>query len=192
MTTFQTAVRDNLAARASDWRSLTQAQRDAWANLGGQIVRTDSLGNTYTLTGFLAYLMANRNRATLGLAAISDAPAIPAIPQLVGVALSAINAIGDTLELSWTSGALGADFSIIVHATPGVSDGINFMARGRYKLITTDTTGTSPLNLLTAYTTRLGTFPPVGTRIFVMAQVVHEASGIAGPPIVVFDDVSAV
>lgn len=71
----QTAVRANLGATSSAWRGLTDAQRAAWGAFGANITRTDTLGESYTLTGQQAFILINRNLFTIGNAAITDAPA---------------------------------------------------------------------------------------------------------------------
>lgn len=178
----QTQVRDNLGALAAAYRALTEVQRTGWRDFGLEITRMDSLGQEYTLTGLQAYVMANRNRFTTGLAAIADAPALPSIPTFVlgvttvGTALGAL-----TLSQAFTPTPLGAGFSLIVHATPGVSAGINFMPRGRYKLITaTALNVASPVDLVVPYQAVFAD-PVIGEKVFLRFQVLHEASGVAGP-----------
>lgn len=71
----QTAVRGNFGTLSSGWRGLTSAQRTAWSSLGANITRTDTLGQTYTLTGQAAYMLVNRNLYTIGGSAVTDPPA---------------------------------------------------------------------------------------------------------------------
>lgn len=83
------AVRSSLATLSSNWRGLTEAQRTAWGILGTGITRTDSLGQTYTLTGLQAYCSVNRNLTTYGSAFVSDAPAYTPPAALLTVTLTA-------------------------------------------------------------------------------------------------------
>ena len=50
--TFQGTVRARMSANAAAWRALTQNQREGWMSLGLMMNRTDSLGQSYNLTGF--------------------------------------------------------------------------------------------------------------------------------------------
>ena len=83
------SVRGNLSTLASTWRTLTDIQRAGWSGLGDTIVRTDSLGATYTLTGFQAYLLINRNLFTIGLTAIATAPAYSPPASVLTVTVTA-------------------------------------------------------------------------------------------------------
>jgi hypothetical protein len=71
------------------WRSITSAQRAGWTALGANIVRNDSLGQTYTLTGSQAFMSINRNLLTLGGAILSDAPAYSPPASLLSVTVTA-------------------------------------------------------------------------------------------------------
>ena len=72
---FQMAVRCRLSVNAAAWRALTQAQRQGWTDLGAQMLRTDSLGQSNPLTGFQAYCSVNNNLLSCGQAVVSAAPA---------------------------------------------------------------------------------------------------------------------
>lgn len=74
-TTKQAAARAALSGLSAGWRALTETQRAGWAALGSQMVRNDTLGQSYTLTGLQAYTSLNRNLLTTGLAVLSTAPA---------------------------------------------------------------------------------------------------------------------
>lgn len=73
-TSKQTAVRGSLGTLSTAWRGLTAGQRAGWTALGASIVRTDSLGQTYTLTGQQAFVSLNRNLFTLGVVTLLEAP----------------------------------------------------------------------------------------------------------------------
>src|SRR5439155_109028 len=59
--TFQGAVRARLSVNSAAWRALTAAQRAGWNDLAASMTRTDSLGQTYSLTGFQSYCSVNNN-----------------------------------------------------------------------------------------------------------------------------------
>jgi hypothetical protein len=69
-----TAVRGNFGGIAQSWRALTEAQRSGWTALGANILRYNSLGVAYHLTGLQAYESVNRNLTTYGGAMVNTAP----------------------------------------------------------------------------------------------------------------------
>lgn len=88
-TAKQTTQRNDLQELSQQYRQLTEAQRLGWAALGLNMVRLDSQGQAYTLTGLQAYTSINRNRRLLGLADSSSAPAIGSITALTTITLTA-------------------------------------------------------------------------------------------------------
>jgi hypothetical protein len=79
-TALQTTARNTLATYSSNYRNLTAAQRTAWEDLGAQIARVNTLGQTYTLTGLMAYVSVNRNLVTIGGTPTATAPSISGVP----------------------------------------------------------------------------------------------------------------
>jgi hypothetical protein len=75
-TAAQVAQRTSIIARSQEWRALTSTQRAGWTALGLTIVRTDSLGQTYNLTGLQTYTFINRNLVYVGSAVLSTAPTL--------------------------------------------------------------------------------------------------------------------
>lgn len=173
---FQVTVRARLATNASNWRDLTAAQRLAWADLGSQITRNDSLGQSYTLTGFGAYCLVNNNKLAAGDTAISD-PIAYAVPDpLLTITPTATVA---TLSVAYTTTPLAAGVRLFVYASPGRSPGRIF--EGDYRLVSvTAAAAASPANIFAAYVLRFGA-PVVGNKIFVTGQTY--LAGIMGPPL---------
>lgn len=173
---FQVTVRARLATNASNWRDLTAAQRAAWGDLGSQIQRNDSLGQTYTLTGFQAFCLVNNNKLAAGDAAITD-PIAYAVPDpLLSLTPTATVA---TLSVAYTTTPLAAGVRLFIFVSPGRSPGRTF--EGDYRLITvTAAAAASPASIFTAYSARFGA-PVVGNKIFVSAQTY--LAGIMGPPL---------
>jgi len=164
-TPFQTAVRTRLATSAADWRALTGPQRQGWADLGDQMFRTDSLGQTYTLTGLQAFASVNNNKAAAGDARLSDAPALQEPDAILTVTPTITTT---SFSVAWTPTPLSAGERIFVFASPQRSAGRGF--EHDYRLIAVSAAaGTSPLNILSAYTARFGA-PVAGNRIFVSVE----------------------
>lgn len=173
--TNQSTVRSRLAANAAGWKMLSAAQRAGWGSLGGLISRTDSLGQTYTLNGFGAYVSVNNNLMAAGSATVSDAPAfaVPDSPVVGAITLTAI-----AFTVAYTPTPLGAGVRVFAYASPQRSAGRSF--EGDLRLIQVSAAAAaSPVNLLAAYTARFGV-PVVGNKIFV-ALAVYTAGFLSLP-----------
>lgn len=173
---FQQAVRARLQQNSDAWKGLTATQREGWNALGEQYLRYDSLGQAYTLTGFLAYCSVNNNNLAAGNAVVADPPlfALPApIVTLTPTITSA------SFSVAWTPTPLSAGERIFISASPMRSAGRTF--EGDYRLISVSAAaGTSPSNILSAYQARFGT-PVTGSRIFTSVQ--RYATGFLSTPI---------
>lgn len=171
----QLTQRSRLSTNSAAWRDLTDAQRAGWLSLGLQMLRTDSLGQTYDLNGFLAYCSVNNNRLDAGDPIVSDAPAVVTPPTLLTAVLT-LSAIA--FSVAYTPTPLGAGQRLFLFASPQKSAGRKFNAD--YRLIAvTAAAAASPHNLLAAYTARLGV-PVAGNRIF-MSLAVYEGGFIGAP-----------
>lgn len=163
---YQLAVRARLQTNASNWRGLTDAQREQWAALGDQIQRQDSLGQYYTLTGFMAYLLVNNNKLAAGDATVSAAPLYDPPDPATSLTITATSA---SLSIAYTPTPLGAGIRAFVSASPPRSAGRAF--EGDVRLIAvTAAAAASPANILAAYSARFGA-PVTGSRIFVSLQL---------------------
>lgn len=174
----QLIQRARMSTNAAGWRGLTDAQRAGWASLGSQITRTDSLGQTYTMNGFMAYCSVNNNKLTAGDALITDATAVVTPPDLISATIT-LTAVA--FSVAYTATPLAAGVRLLIFASPQQSAGRKF--NGNYRLITTTAAAAaSPANILAAYTARLGV-PVVGQRIFLSLQTYQ--GGFLGSPFAV-------
>jgi len=177
-TPAQVNQRARMTTNAAAWRALTDAQRAGWLSLGLMMSRTDSLGTSYDLNGFLAYCSVNNNRLQAGDAAVSDAPAIvtPGDLLTVTVTLTAI-----AFSIAYTATPLAAGVRLFQRVSPQQSAGRKF--NGDYRLIAVSAAAAaSPSNVLAAYTARFGV-PVVGNRIFMSLQTYE--GGFLGTPFLV-------
>jgi hypothetical protein len=167
-----------MSAQSAVWRTLTDAQRAAWEALGTQLTRTDSLGQSYTLNGFEAFLMVNLNNLAAGNAAVTAAPALvsPAAPAIGTVTLTAA-----AFTIAYTPTPIGAGKRVFFYASPQRAAGRAF--EGDYRLISVGAAnGASPLDVMTAYTNRFGV-PVVGNRIFIACHT-YDTGFLSGPALV--------
>lgn len=177
VTTPQTAVRDQFSDASQAWRDLTQEQRDAWNAFGPEIVRTDSLGETYTLNGQTAFMYVNRNRITCGQAILSDAPDVDPPPALLTATPTIDVGLGNAHTIAYTATPLGTNDKLLIFATRGVSQGKNFLPNGDYKLIMiTAAAAASPANIAAAYVAVFGN-PVEDEKIFYKLKVVRQTKG---------------
>ena len=172
---FQGTVRARLAANAADWRELTDQQREGWASLGEMMTRSDSLGQSYTPSGFQAFVSVNNNLLAAGEAVLTDAPALTTPTGLVSVTITLTAA---AFSIAYTATPLGASERLFVYASPQRSDGRSF--EGDRRLIQVGAAaGASPLAVLAAYEARLGDLV-VGNKVFVTLRV-HKGGFQSGP-----------
>lgn len=171
----QGTVRNRLADNAAAWRDLTGDQRAGWESLGGQIVRTDSLGQSYTLNGFGAFVSVNNNQLAAGNAVLSDAPAIV---TPVGLLTATITLTAIAFSIAYTATPLGAGVRLFVYASPQRSAGRSYESDLRLVHVSA-AAAASPANVLAAYSARFGA-PVAGNRIF-LALMTYEGGFRSGP-----------
>src|SRR5882724_850605 len=175
-TTAQSAVRARMSNNAAAWRGLTDVQREGWGSLGLSMTRTDSLGQTYNLTGFDAYCSVNNNNLAAGNSVVSAAPAIVDPGTLLTATVTLTNA---AFSIAYTATPLAAGVRLFVFASPQRSAGRFFEAD--YRLISvTAAAAASPANIFTAYSARLGT-PVTGNKVFLSLALYQ--TGFQGPPL---------
>lgn len=158
----QGTVRARMSANSAAWRAITSGQRAGWAGLGTSMVRSDSLGQSYSLQGNQAYASVNNNRLLSGLAVVADAPALvtPAALTASVITLSAI-----AFSIAYTPTPLPAATYVAVFCSPQRSAGRNYEGDFRFIKLSA-AAAASPIVVLTEYTAKFGV-PVVGNRIFI-------------------------
>lgn len=176
--TNQALVRARLSDLVQNYRTLTANQRVGWADLGGQMNRSDSLGQSYTLTGAQAYVSVNSNRVAAGDATVADAPSL-AEPDPIATAV--ITLTSASISVAYTPTPLNANERLESFMSPQKSAGVGF--NGDYRLISVSAAAAaSPANLLAAYSARFGA-PVTGNRIFF--SFVRYLAGFVSQPLLV-------
>lgn len=157
----QGLVRARMAANSAAWRAITGAQRAGWADLGLSMVRSDSLGQSYTLQGNQAYASVNNNRLLSTLAIVADAPALvtPAVITSATITLTAAS-----LSIAYTPTPMPAATYLAVYASPQRSAGRSYESDFRFIKLSA-VAGATPLVALAEYTAKFGV-PVLGNRIF--------------------------
>jgi hypothetical protein len=158
---YQQNVRARLSQNASAWRALTAVQREGWVALGALMVRTDSLGQSYTLTGFQAYCSVNNNNLAAGNAVVSAAPALNT-PDALTTATVTLTAA--SFSVAYTPTPLAAGQRLFSFVSLQRSSGREY--EGDFRLVAVSAAAAaSPADLFSAYQARFGT-PVAGNKIF--------------------------
>jgi hypothetical protein len=157
----QGAVRGRMSVNSAAWRALTAAQRAGWRDLGLSMVRSDALGQTYSLQGNQAYASVNNVRVQAGLAPVSDAPGLATPVSLLTVTPTVTAA---AFSIAFTATPLGAGTYLFLFASPQRSAGRDY--ESDYRLIKVSAAAAaSPLVALAEYTAKFGV-PVAGNKIF--------------------------
>jgi len=159
---------------------MNDTQRAAWTSLGASIVRTDSLGETYTLTGINAYISVNRIRNTYGAASTYAAPALV---DIFAEQSYTFQTDLSPFDLSVTpSSAIVAPYKLAVYATRPMSQGISFQPTGAYKLLGVYTvTPAGPIDLTADYVALFG--EPLEYQKILFRLELIEATGFKSVPV---------
>lgn len=182
--TGQTNQRQQLASFSSQWRGLTQAQRDGWNAAAPSFPQQDNLGQTIFLTGAQLYSRCNLNLQLIGEAQIDDAPNPTSFPVLAMGALAAAAGAG-TFTAAFTPTPVPAGYDLVVRATAPVSAGKSFVGNSQFRFLqTVAAAGTSPANIAAAYVATFGAITSkAGQKVFVEMFLIEIASGLAGIPV---------
>lgn len=173
--TQQGAVRARMSANSAGWRALTSAQRAGWTDLGLSMTRSDSLGSSYTLTGFQAYCSVNNNNVAAGNSVVSDAPSLVTPPTIL---TSTITLAAASFSIAYTPTPMPTGSRLFSYCGPQRSAGRSF--ESDYRLIAVSAAAAaSPANILSAYTAKFGV-PVTGNRIFV-SLVSYNSGFLSGP-----------
>ncbi len=176
-TVSQAGIRNIFTARTQAWRGLTAAQRLAWNNAVQDFIGTDIFGDSKVLSGFQLFTRLNSNLVFCGQSAITTPPTPATVPTFTTFSAAVVKET-DAVTLTFTP-AIGATESVILSATPGLSQGVTF-AKSEYRKIDILTSAdTSELDATTAYETKFGAVPAIGKKVFFKAKQIVNASGLA-------------
>lgn len=178
----QAAVRARLGTLATEWRGLTAAQRTAWAAQAETETEVDSLGQTYSPTGFGWFSRINLRRLGIGETLLTDPPA-PLTLVAGEVTAAAYDRSAALMSVTLAglpdTGASPSGVQAVIWAGAPRSLGVSFDADlrqlGAYEIPVPAAPGDdvliNPPELVAAYDAAWGV-PPSGTqvRIAVAAQ----------------------
>lgn len=156
-TPIVTAKRNLLAALAKTWRTLTDGQRAGWGTIGNTIVRTDTLGQTYTLSGFQAFVAYSNGQSNVSIlngggVTITENPIpLASYSTLSGLTLTP-DISSNNMDLAYTEDDPAASCDYVVFATQPMSPGRKFVPKSMFKQVATFFSNTaSPFNVATGW-----------------------------------------
>jgi hypothetical protein len=184
-TVSQQTNRALFAELAGAWKTLSQADIAAWNSSAAATTLHDSLGHSFSPSGFQLYLSCNKNLRYLGQPTI-PAP-VPRSEDTEGLSTTepyydVSSGTLDAARLFFENDNNTSPFFFIVKASPNVSPGINFVGPGQLRNIYADQLeGNQYYDFSAAYNTL---FPAstIGAKIACTVTLIDSASGLAGTP----------
>lgn len=174
-TSAQVAQRSLLASFSQSWRTLTEAQREAWKGVVSQWSRTDVFGDVVNPSGSTLYIRLNLNIANAGGSPISTPPAPLGAAAIADLTLTA-NVTGNVFDIGFDPAAVPAGHTMVVESTPCLSAGIS-NANAQFRQIGTQpaTTGTG-VDMFAEQTGKFGALV-AGQKIFIRAKFIRLTTG---------------
>ena len=174
-TLAQTSVRNDFTANAQAWRGLTDAQRQTWASAIASFPKKNSLGSSISLSGSNLFQRVNQNLRLVGATPLDTAPLPSAVTPITSLSLAA-DSVAPSMSLTFAPSPVPANYKLVIEATPGQSAGRTFVKNKYRRIQIVAAAGTSPANILAAYTAKFGS-PIAGTKVFVRAKMIDTTNG---------------
>lgn len=174
-TAAQVEARSLLATFSQAWRSLTQAQRDAWNSAVSNWTTTDVFGDSVKPTGATLFIRLNINIANAGGTTITSPPSPVGVASLVTLSVLASEVSGQ-VQITFAEDTVPADEALVLEATPNLSPGIS-NANSQFRVIgRLDEGDTSPFVATSIYTAKFGALSG-GQKLFVRAKFISTLTG---------------
>lgn len=175
-TAAQNLVRSRLTALSQAWRGLTTEQRRSFDAAVSAYAKTDVFGDKRNPSGVNLYQSLNNNLLGVGASQINVAPQPQGVVTEVLESITSTNAT-DTLEVGFA--AINADATHIkIFATPGQSQGKNFVKSEYRQIDVGDISAAASVNVFASYSAKFGA-PIVGSKVFIKVVFVNPATGEA-------------
>lgn len=174
-TAAQANARGILSLISKSWAALSDAQRTSWdtAAASPEWRQTNAYGEGFQLSGEQLFIKLN---SVIEFVQESTLTSPPSKATFDSITIGALTAAAGTPALSLAfSGTLSSNFQFNILASPQVSQGNMSSKSVRFSSINT-TSGTTPINLLSAYTNKFGTLV-AGKKIFVKLEIISDLTG---------------
>ena len=174
-TPAQAAVRLKFSENSGDFSNLlTPIQQQEWSDFAVSFPRTDSLGNTYILSGIAMFNSINQILRQYNLSVLTTPPLNLSVEKLLTVTTTFTVAAG--LDFAFTPTPMGADTRMVFFMTSPLSGGIKFV-KNRYRFVGVSSAAeASPIDLTGSYTTKFGA-PVAGNRIGWKVFFLNDSNG---------------
>lgn len=177
-TSFQLNRRADLSTLSQNWQGLTGDQRQGWENWASQNPRVDALGQTFTMSGAMAYVSLNARIRADGGSLQDSPPIIPAPDAFTTMTFEADIGTGD-FEINFTPTLASGD-KVTLWAAIVNSAGITYV-RNLYRHIGMSAVDqVSPYDIESIVAARLGTLV-VGQTVHVKAGAYNPVTGLESP-----------
>lgn len=171
----QVAQRSLLASLSQAWRTLTEAQREAWKGVVSQWARTDVFGDVVNPSGSTLFIRLNLNILNAGGTRINTPPAPLGASAISDLTLN-VEVTGDVFEVGFSPASVPAGHAMIVESTPCLSAGIS-NANAQFRQIGSQPAATATgVDMFAEQTTKFGALV-AGQKIFIRAKFVRLATG---------------
>jgi hypothetical protein len=179
-TSFQTAVRSRFGTLSAGFRDLTASQVAAWNSASANFPVIDIFGDTKFLSGIQLYVRLNSNLEQAGQVSIANPPA-PALAPTPGLVSVESDVSDGTITATFTEATVVAGQTLMIWATPPVSNGKSYV-KNLFRSLGTFTITTNEADITAAYVARFGTLA-VGQKTFYRAVYINNTSGQQSVPI---------
>lgn len=171
----QVAARSLLTSFAQSWRSLTEAQREAWKSAVSNWSRTDVFGDVVNPSGSTLYNRLNINISLAGGTPLSTPPSPVGASALTDLSISAV-ITGTVFDVTFAPSPVPADHTLVIESTPMLSPGIS-NANSQFRVIgQVASAGTTPADMYTAQTNKFGALI-AGQKVFIRAKLINKLTG---------------
>lgn len=171
----QVKQRGRLAQFSSEWRGLSETERQAWRGAVGSWERTNIFGDVIKPTGNILYNRVNLNIATVGGTKLTTPNAPVGIVTPADLEISQDTATSK-FDVNYDDNGAGSDDVLIIEATENVSPGV-YNVSNKYRILATeDTVDGSTIDLSTIYSDSFGD-PVVGQKIYVRLSLGNKKTG---------------
>lgn len=174
-TIAQVGARSLLTSFSQNWRSLTEAQREAWKSVVDQWSTTDVFGDVVNPSGSSLYIRLNINISLAGGTPLSTPPTPVGADALTSLSVAAAAGAG-TVAVTFAPNAVPAGHALYIEGSPMLSPGIS-NANSKFRYFATEAAAaTSPAAVGTEYIAKFGTLI-AGQKLFIRAKFINSATG---------------
>lgn len=181
-TLAQQNARNNLAAAAAAWATLTAGQRAGWEAFAASQILYDRLGRPYTPTGAQMYTSCARSIYVYDPTAALPGGAPTSVQPAALLTVTPTASAAATLTFAYTATPAPASTKVLIECTRQVSAGISFLPRSEYKQISvTAAAAASPAAIGAAYVARFGSL--IATRRVFYRLTMINSDGLRSAPL---------